>query len=185
VSAGLPGLLRDDDFVGRLGGDEFVAVISGPDAEKHAVGFADKLLAFLGPPFDLGGRFASVGASIGIAANGARKLDARELMRRADVAMYKAKTGGKNRHCVFSLLLDAERLDDLAVAGELRAIIDEGRIEIAYQPIVDAHTSAIVMVEALARWPSSSARPWSPPWPCLPARGLLRPTRCPRGTMAR
>lgn len=159
VAEGLGRLVDGNALVARLGGDEFVAVIHGPEAAERARLFADNLIAFLSVPFDLDGKMGSVGASIGIASTNNAPAEALDLMRRADIAMYKAKDSGKNRYCEFVPAFDAERQEDLAIATELRQILDEGRIEVAFQPVVaSAAPNKIVGVEALARWPSSSSR---------------------------
>lgn len=162
VSAGLNHLAAGRGSVHRLGGDEFVLLFSGAEAEENARHIARCFIEFLRLPFDLEGRQASVGASIGIASSEGGPPEAHELMRRADVAMYKAKSGGKNRCCIYSTEFDLERVEDNAIALELRGIIATSSIEIAYQPVVDAKTRHIVGVEALARWPSGSPRKIGP-----------------------
>ncbi len=158
VAHGLLTLLDGRASVFRLGGDEFVAVFRGGGAMAEAERFASDLIALLNAPFDFEGRLARVGASIGIAAGDATQLDENELMRRADIAMYKAKQEGKNRCSLYSPVLDSERIDDLSIARELRMIIGQDGLDIAFQPVVDARTRKIKGVEALARWPSSSTR---------------------------
>ena len=158
VAAGLVSLAKDTAMVCRLGGDEFVALFCGPDSERDAEQFSARLLAFLAAPFDFEGRLASVGASIGLAVAGSERIDTAELMRRADVAMYKAKNAGRNRHCSYRRDFDAERIESQSIAGELRGLIDAGAIDVVYQPVVDARTRKIVGVEALARWPSAASR---------------------------
>ena len=162
VSAGLSHLADGRGTVYRLGGDEFVLLFSGPDAQEAARSTAERFIDFLRVPFDFEGRQASVGASIGIAGSGVGPLDANELMRRADIAMYRAKSGGKNRCCAYSPEFDIERVDNNAIALELRDIISRRTIAINYQPVVDARTRGIVSVEALARWPSDSPRKIGP-----------------------
>jgi diguanylate cyclase (GGDEF)-like protein len=162
VAVGLSYLAKGRGMVCRLGGDEFVMLLSGKDAPEQACRLANDFIAFLGVPIDLEGKMASVGASIGIAGTGSGTADAQELMRRADIAMYKAKNSGKNRYCEFAAEFDTERNDNLGIAGELRRIVAEGSIEIAYQPVVDARTRTIIGVEALARWPASSPRRITP-----------------------
>ena len=143
-------------LVARFGGDEFVAVFSGENAERHAEQCAEQIIDFVAHPFNLDGRQASVGASVGIAA--AESTTSDELLRRADVAMYRAKETGRNRACVYTFAFDAERLENAAICKELKAIIDNNSIEVVYQPFVDTFTGAVIGVEALARWPRGSAR---------------------------
>jgi diguanylate cyclase (GGDEF)-like protein len=156
VAMGMQQIMTGQTFLARAGGDEFVAVFVGDDAAHRAATFAQAVITMLKEPFDLEGRFATVGASLGISSNEEEWVPAAELMRRADVAMYEAKHGGKNRVCRYAPSIDAERQANMRIASELRAIIAARSIELAYQPIVEAATRRIVGVEALARWPRSA-----------------------------
>jgi diguanylate cyclase (GGDEF)-like protein len=162
VAAGLVHLVNGEGSVYRLGGDEFVALFVGPVSAERAVRFANDFIKFLNEPFDLDGRQADVGVSIGIAGWTNQHLEGKELLRRADVAMYQAKAQGKNCVSEYTSNFDVSRVENLAIAEELRGIISSATLEVAYQPIVDARTSKIIGVEALARWPSSSARKLTP-----------------------
>jgi diguanylate cyclase (GGDEF)-like protein len=141
----------------RLGGDEFVVLFSGANAGEDARTFAVHLIAMLKQPFDMEGRLASVGASIGIAER-QNDHDVTEMLRRSDIAMYKAKGSGKNRYCVFDESFDLERNENLSIASELKSILAARNLDIVFQPVVNARTSEITGVEALARWPSTSHR---------------------------
>jgi diguanylate cyclase (GGDEF)-like protein len=145
------------DLCCRLGGDEFVVLYVGPNSMQLAKDYSAKLIDMLKQPFDMEGRLASVGASIGIA-ECAGHHDVTEMLRRSDIAMYKAKTNGKNRFCVFDTSFDQERNETLAIAGELRTIIAERAIEIVFQPKVSARGNEVTGLEALARWPATSLR---------------------------
>ncbi len=141
----------------RLGGDEFVVMFEGDDATAQAKNFATNLINMLKQPFDIDGRLASVGSSIGIAeCDGS--LDVTEVLRRSDIAMYKAKTNGKNRLCVFDESFDKERTENLSIAAELKSILASRNLDIVFQPVVNARTAAITGVEALSRWPTTSSR---------------------------
>jgi diguanylate cyclase (GGDEF)-like protein len=157
VANGIRQLTSHAQLSSRLGGDEFVVLFAGNHAGDEAKVFAANLIAMLKHPFDMDGRLASVGASIGIAECDG-KLDVVEMLRRSDIAMYKAKANGKNRHCVFDEMFDAERIENLAIASELKSIIASRNLDIAFQPVVNAKTSEITGLEALARWPSTSLR---------------------------
>lgn len=162
VAAGLTSLLSDQGVVARLGGDEFAVLVSGPDALAKADAFTRKVLAFVKEPFDIDGRIANIGASIGIAELGNELLEPVELMRRADIAMYDAKDSGRNRCRQFDASLDVKRDEDVSIANELRAFIHRGIFDVAYQPMVDSRNHQIIGVEALARWPTSSKRSLAP-----------------------
>ncbi len=158
VAAGFAVLLPEGAQLGRIGGDEFLILITGPTAEAEAVSAAGCILEFLAQPFDLEGRIAMVGASIGMAHAIGGTVEAGELMRRADVAMYDAKARHKNRLEIYTPAMDGERNGQTVILDELRGFIDNGLIEVAYQPIIDAATLKICAVEALARWPKAAAR---------------------------
>jgi diguanylate cyclase (GGDEF)-like protein len=162
VAAGLVHLVNEEGSVYRLGGDEFVALFTGPTAAIRAERFATNFIKFVREPFDLDGRQADVGVSIGIAGWTDKYLEGKELLRRADVAMYQAKADGKNCASTYTSGLDVARVENTAIADELRSIIASATLEVAYQPIVDARSAKIIGVEALARWPSSSTRKLTP-----------------------
>jgi len=162
VAKGFAMLAGDAAMVARLGGDEFAFMVSGEGARQKAEALAVHVLAFVKEPFDLGGRVAGIGASIGLAEADESITDANELMRRADVAMYDAKARGRNQKRWFDASLDRARNDELEIAREMRSLISLGDFEVAYQPIVDSSTHRILAVEALARWPRSSARRLTP-----------------------
>jgi diguanylate cyclase (GGDEF)-like protein len=162
VAAGLESVASGDGLIARLGGDEFAVLVTGENAVVRSERIARRILAFVKEPFDIDGRIASIGASIGIAELGSEPLDPSELMRRADIAMYDAKDNGRNRWRRFDATLDLKRIEDLTIANELRAFIARGEFDVAYQPMVDSRDRSIVGVEALARWPKSSPRELAP-----------------------
>jgi diguanylate cyclase (GGDEF)-like protein len=157
IADGIRKLAIGSELNCRLGGDEFVVLFIGTGATQKAKEFSSNLITMLKQPFDLDGRLASVGASIGIAECGGHH-DVTEMLRRSDIAMYKAKTTGKNRYCVFDASFDHERNENLAIAAELKTIIAARSLEIMFQPKVSAATHEITGLEALARWPATSFR---------------------------
>ena len=158
IAEGLAQRLEGQGVVARTGGDEFAILMTGPEAGAAAEKIAGIIYAYLKDPFDVDGRMIAIGGSMGIATLGEQPLDAGELMRRADIAMYKAKDAGRNRWRRFDAELDARHFEDVAIAAELRGFIAAGVFDVAYQPMVDARSRRIVGVEALARWPKSSPR---------------------------
>jgi len=156
IAAGLAALLPVGCVAHRIGGDEFAVLVGGRQAARRAETIADDILAFVREPFDLAGRHASIGASVGISVLSDPSLDAAELLRRADIAMYVAKDEGRNCVRHFDAALDRRNVDELAIAAEMRRLLEQGSFEVAYQPIVDSRSRAIVAVEALARWPKRS-----------------------------
>lgn len=153
---GLAELTADCVLAARLGGDEFAFLVKGPNCQATAERIAAQVIAFSREPFDLDGRMASIGASIGLSHRDPDVTEASELMRRADIAMYDAKGSGRNQWRWFDASLEAKRSSDLVVANEMRRYLDSGTFGVAYQPIIDATNREVVGVEALARWPGPS-----------------------------
>ena len=144
--------IRADNMLARLGGDEFAIIyLSGADLEG-AEGLAKHIVACLEQPFEIQGHEVSVGISIGIAGAPAHAASADELMKRADVALYAAKRGGRNVYRVYepamSMLVD--ECGGLETA--LRKALDNKRLHLHYQPQIDLRTRRILGFEALARW---------------------------------
>jgi diguanylate cyclase (GGDEF)-like protein len=161
IADGIRSLAKDSDLNCRLGGDEFVVLYSGAESVEKAKQYSANLITMLKQSFDLDGRLVSVGASIGIAECGGHH-DVTEMLRRSDIAMYKAKTTGKNRYCIFDASFDRERNENLAIASELKNIIAARSLEVVFQPKVSASAGEITGLEALARWPATSFRNVSP-----------------------
>jgi diguanylate cyclase (GGDEF)-like protein len=167
IAGRLTALLRGVDTVARLAGDEFVLICEGLAVPAAAIGIAEKVAAELSWPIMTGAgttaRDVSVGASIGIAyADGSTDLTPADLVRDADVAMYRAKQRGRGRVEVFDDALRIAVEQRLQTQDDLRHAIGGGQIRTHYQPIVDGPTADILGFEALARWQH-------------PTRGLLGP----------
>jgi diguanylate cyclase (GGDEF)-like protein len=162
IAAGFSALLENRETLARLGGDEFAILIKGKFAQKYAEVIAKRMLAFVNEPFDIDGRTACVGASIGISKYDQPELTTAEMLRQADVAMYDAKEFGRNQFRHFEKTLDDQHREDQAIATELKGIIARNELEVAYQPMVHGGSRKILGVEALARWPRSSARKLGP-----------------------
>ena len=152
VAQRLEGALRPTDTVARLGGDEFTVLLTDVVDARGAILVAERVQHALRTPFELGGRELFLDASIGIALAGAGAEPA-DVMRDADVAMYRAKSDGRGRHAVFDAAMHAQVLRRLDMETELRQAVEGDAIQIAYQPIVQAATGRIAGFEALARWP--------------------------------
>jgi diguanylate cyclase (GGDEF)-like protein len=151
--------LRDSDTAARLGGDEFAVLLEDLEFSDDAIGMAKRIIEAVGAPVALDGREVFVGASVGIAM-GRRGAD--DLLRKADVAMYRAKAGGKGRLVLYDPRMQGEALRRLELEADLRRALDRGEFELFYQPIVRLASGALEGMEALLRWRH-------------PERGLISP----------
>jgi diguanylate cyclase (GGDEF)-like protein len=145
--------LRGSDIVARLGGDEFAVITTaGPDqATLHSI--ARRIIVTLCAPYLIDGNPIVIGASIGIAFINSNSSDsATDILRYADMALYRAKNEGRNRACIYDTVMDADLSRRKQLEQELRDAIDNDRLDVAYQPIVNTSGEKIVGVEALVRW---------------------------------
>jgi diguanylate cyclase (GGDEF)-like protein len=147
-------MIGDKGFVARLGGDEFAFTLSGQDAWSDARRLADQILDKMSIPFRVGDRTVMIGASIGLARGIGSEVDSGELLRRADVAMYAAKRGGKMRICQFDALLDQRQARIHVIETEMRTSLANDDFRLVYQPVFDAADGTVNCVEALLRWTS-------------------------------
>ncbi len=136
----------------RLGGDEFALLQVGLAGRREV---DEAILARFLEPFRIDGRTIEVGASIGVAAR-TGNVTPLELLRRADMALYRAKENGKGQAVAYDPELDRERQRVAEMEGELRKAIVSGAIETVFQPLVSASTGVIIGLEALARWRSTA-----------------------------
>ena len=164
VAARLRGCLRPEDLVARLGGDEFAVMVrDSHDAEEAAVNVARRIMEAFMLPVDVGSESVAVYVSVGIATSHGDDFTAEELIRDADVAMYKAKTSGKGHFQVFHPSMGAAVLERHGLKEELRLAIERQQLTLYFQPIVDLDTGRLVAEEALVRWEH-------------PRRGLVGPS---------
>ncbi|MEA1835243.1 diguanylate cyclase [Methylobacterium durans] len=154
--------LRTCDTAARLGGDEFAILLTEPLRLEHAIRHARSLIERLQQPFTHRGHLLTGKASIGIAAFPDHQCDAGELLKDADIALFRAKAQGRNRAVVFAPEMRTEAVRRVTLIGEVRAALDAGQIVPFYQPKVCFSTGQIVGFEALARWQH-------------PEKGLLTP----------
>jgi diguanylate cyclase (GGDEF)-like protein/PAS domain S-box-containing protein len=144
--------VRAIDTVSRHGGDEFAIMLDeSPNPVYEAKRVADRVLQSLTKPFMVGEQQVVLSASIGIAV-GDVTCNASDMMRNADLAMYKAKTTGKARWVVYEPVMRTAALEQLELEGELRKALDKREFRLLYQPIVELESNAVVGFEALLRW---------------------------------
>jgi diguanylate cyclase (GGDEF)-like protein len=164
VAERLRHLVRGSDTVARLAGDEFVAVCEDVGTVQAAADLGEQVIAELSKPvYTKSGRPAAIGASVGICfATAGHTLTPDEMIRDADLAMYRAKQRGRGRVEIFDDELRASVEHRLHIEDELRAALSDGQLRVYYQPVLNAETRRPVGFEALVRWQH-------------PSRGLLPP----------
>lgn len=146
------GQVRPSDTVARLGGDEFTVLLDSVASEEQALVVAERVQQSLSTSFTIEGHELVVAASIGIAIS-APGLDASDLLRNADIAMYEARRRGHASTALFDESMHRRVVDRLAYERELRRALEERLLEVYYQPIVELQSGQICGLEALARWP--------------------------------
>jgi diguanylate cyclase (GGDEF)-like protein len=149
----LAGIVRSSGRIGRIGGDEFAILQTDIVGPRDAEILARRIVEALAEPLEIDGRRIYVSASIGIALCPDDADDAEELMRRADLALYRAKNAGRNTWRFFEPKIGEQLKLQKAVEDDLRAAIDGGGLQLLYQPVMDSAGKRIVGVEALVRWP--------------------------------
>ncbi len=141
-----------DDRLARFGGDEFGVIQHDVSSLRDCEQLAERLLAKFAEPFSIDGRELYIGASIGIAVSQKGDEDRAELMRRADLALYRAKNQGRGRYVFYDEAMNSELHRQKTLEDELRRAMRNGEFEVHYQPIVEARTHKLSCVEALVRW---------------------------------
>ena len=149
VSSRIRDSVRPEDVVARLGGDEFAVLITD---EHDVIAMAERLLNALRHPFYVAGTEVSTSASIGITSSSIGYYSPEDVLRDADIAMYKAKAAGKARYALFDVGLRAAVTQRMRLEGELRRAVKEDTISVVYQPLFDLGSGTLTGFEALARW---------------------------------
>lgn len=169
VASKLQQVIREVDTLARFGGDEFVIILHGINDEDDAALVAGKLINALAEPFQLIDRSVSVGVTIGITlfpedvdSKGSMMDVANAMLSNADMAMYQAKSEGRNQFQFFQRSMQRRVIDRLALEHELGLALERDELLVYYQPIHEAYGGELVGVEALVRWQH-------------PKRGMLTP----------
>ncbi|MEN4688639.1 putative bifunctional diguanylate cyclase/phosphodiesterase [Pantoea agglomerans] len=163
VAQRLSRIVRASDTVGRIGGDEFIVVMPDVDNIGQVHSLAQRIIDELSEPFTLFGSDVWSGASIGLALAPKDGVDRLELMRKADIALYEAKSGGRGTYRQFERAMDESVRTRQTIAADLRTALHTHQgLEVWYQPLMDIGGQQMVGIEALLRWHH-------------PARGLIAP----------
>ncbi len=152
VTLRLSHTLRGDDLVARLGGDEFAVISALGDDTAKMMAVAQRIIAAICAPYAIGGHNIVIGASIGIAVIDKNCAGAADIMRYADMALYRAKNEGRNRACLYDAVMDADLSNRKLMEADLRDAIENDGLQLLYQPIVNKSGESLVGVEALCRW---------------------------------
>jgi diguanylate cyclase (GGDEF)-like protein len=155
--------IREGDTVARLGGDEFAILQNGTDPAREAEALAKRIIEEISAPYVLGGHQVSVGTSIGIALAPGDGTDPDELLKAADLALYRSKTAGRGTFHFFEPGMDQRMKARRELEWDLRSALTNGEFELYYQPLVNLESDQICGFEALLRWHH-------------PTRGLVGPS---------
>ncbi len=162
VARRLARCVRPGDTVGRISGDEFAVVLADLAHADDAALVAQKVLAAIAEPYHLAGSEAFTTASVGIAVYPGDGEDAEDLLRNADMAMYRAKESTRNAYCFFTAEMNLRAAERMQLNNDLRHAIERGEFVLHYQPKVELGSGALTGFEALLRWKH-------------PTRGLVAP----------
>lgn len=151
VAEKLASFLSENDFLARTGGDEFLILREQAGTKKELQEFATRLISIVEHPFDLDGEIAHVSMSVGIAVFPENGLTSYEIIKNADIAMYSAKTSGKNSYCFFNSTMEDEINHRNEIEEVLHTAIEKNEVYMMYQPKCDMQTGRIIGCEALMR----------------------------------
>jgi diguanylate cyclase (GGDEF)-like protein len=154
--------LREGDTVARMGGDEFAIIQLSGGQPGAAIALARRLIAAIGEPFEVDGRRSVIGISVGIAVYPRDGDNTDALLRNADMALYRAKDGGRNIYRLFEPAMQVRQQERFLIEQDLRDAVEDERFTLAYQPVCDIATLRPIGFEALLRWSH-------------PSRGLIEP----------
>ncbi len=154
VAGRLQGLMRDGELCGRLGGDEFGVVIRDATNKHRIVQLSNAIIDTLSAPYHIENHVLYVGASVGSAMGPRDGKTVEELLRNADLALYRAKDAGGGEYCDYEPSLHANAEERRQLEASLRHALERKEFTLHYQPVVDANNESIVSFEALVRWNS-------------------------------
>jgi diguanylate cyclase (GGDEF)-like protein len=163
VARRLEACLRPEDTVARLSGDEFAILLESISETSDAGRVAERIEEALSFPINLGGAEITTSASMGIVTSSMSQEQPEQLLRSADMAMYRAKAAGRARYEMFDRAMHTDALARLQLETDLRRAVEQGEFRLHYQPLVSLRTGRITGLEALLRWEH-------------PIRGLVQPS---------
>jgi diguanylate cyclase (GGDEF)-like protein len=152
VTLRLSHTLRGRDLVARLGGDEFAVISSVAGDNEKIILLAQRIISAICSPYSISGQNIIIGASVGIAVIDKNCGTATDIMRYADMALYRAKNEGRNRSCIYDAAMDADLSTRKLLEADLREAIETDQLQLLYQPVVNKSGETVVGVEALCRW---------------------------------
>jgi diguanylate cyclase (GGDEF)-like protein len=177
VAQRLRGCVRDGEMVARLSGDEFAVLQPTSDQPLAAQALAERLVRALSAPYDIDGHRVMISASVGAALAPADGHDADDLLKKADVALYRAKADGRSCSRFFAPEMQAQLQARLAMEADLRDVLEKRQLELFYQPLFDLREDRVCGFEALLRWrhPERGLVPPDQFIPVAEATGLIVP----------
>lgn len=152
VAERLSGCVRNTDTVARLGGDEFAVLLTEGEQRIEPGAVASRILDAIKKPIYIEGKLIRVGMSIGIAVPPKDGTTTDDILKAADVALYKAKRGGRGKFAFFDAAADAETCSARRLESELRRAVEEKEFRVVYQPIKNGGSGDVAAIEALIRW---------------------------------
>lgn len=181
VSERIRSNIRETDTVARLSGDEFVILQVQVKSSQDCAALAQRLIGVLSEPYMIAGNLLMIGVSVGIAIADSERCNAHDLMRSADLALYKSKNEGRGTYRYFATEMDVEMQERRRIEADLRAAVVRGEFRLHYQPIIDLKQMTPCGFEALLRW-NHPVRGLVPPLDFIPVAeetGLIMPiTEC-------
>ncbi len=152
VADRLRALVRESDIIARMGGDEFAILQTAIGQPADATALARRVIQSVSEPYEIAGRQVVIGTSVGIAFAPSDGLVPDQLMRNADLALYRAKDDGRGTYRFFEAGMDAEMQERRTLEYDMRSALPAGQFELHYQPVVNLETNKIAAFEALLRW---------------------------------
>lgn len=154
--------LRQNEGFARVGGDEFAIILGGLSNVNEVSNIADRILDTFNPPFVINTKEVQCSISIGVAIFPADALDAKDLIKSADIAMYRAKQSGKNQVCFYESKYQDEFNRRVTIQAEINAVLKKESFTLHFQPLFNIDTQEVTSFEALIRWPENAKTQYTP-----------------------